>query len=955
MFSMIKRSTNLLEQIVNDTGLSFVLSGDNTYSAEGDEPSFCCGHKGCFKVKFSEDTPEENLWKCFSCDAGGTILDWSALFNKVSVLDAAHLLVKEHKLELPKDASPLQDLFNTAAIYYETCMRETSNVPQVKLARMSPLQYQTDVRRHSDAALKHFHVGFSDGGLIAFLEGLGYEDSLIEESGLRGKKGGDFLANGMFIYPHYVGNRCSHFTLKDPQKKLAYQLAGKHTLNSCEFYNQNGANKDVVVIVEGENDLISVFETGTEYGVIATIGQISIAQISWLKKNLEGKDVITAFDFDQAGDKYRSKVETLRSSFKSLTHIKPPTDKDIDDLLKDGESLETILTKYVVKVEVETKPGYTPPKIPSSVGSFSSDGAASTEGGEDTYQTNEENTGNFFERHGKYFSVKRIKDENVYTPVSNFTMKLTNIYLTEDGDRVREVILTKDNGEVSKPTLITSEVKVSLKSFRVFAAKSIDADFMGTEQHLGQMWAYVYLNAPKVLINVTRVVGRSELHKGWLLQNRFVMDTGEVIEPDETGVFYINNKTVGISPESLNKTSAIDDTSRDIPDLVFDMSKSDTDELLGGFIKNIAKNLGDPGTALLMVAWFKSVVFSNPIFKLNKGFPLLFVSGTNGQGKGTICGWLMDLYSMHHNGKTTISQLKSGVGFGRKAEYYASLPLFIDEIRDDEECKLWSNTFRSYYDRDGRTMGTMGGFGVKTQEVRSCFMFAGEDHFSDPATKERCITLRVNKMNRETVESYSWIDERKETLSAIGFQWIQEAVAMDNNALRASIKALDRALVIEAKCSSRKSKNWAVVGHFALELGAKYIPEFNMKEYLFKASTQDSLVQKSETTVSQFFEVLESVMSQEGLAKITTEHITTEGDLLHIWFPHVYRVVQEGCRGKFSFSKHAVLNAIKEEEYFVSEVKKVQMGINGVRRVVISLDLKKCPDTLVNISAGSKS
>jgi hypothetical protein len=128
-----------------------------------------------------------------------------------------------------------------------------------------------------------------------------------------------------------------------------------------------------------------------------------------------------------------------------------------------------------------------------------------------------------------------------------------------------------------------------------------------------------------------------------------------------------------------------------------------------------------------------------------------------------------------------------------------------------------------------------------------------------------------------------------------------------------------------------------------------------MKEYLFKASTQDSLVQKSETTVSQFFEVLESVMSQEGLAKITTEHITTEGDLLHIWFPHVYRVVQEGCRGKFSFSKHAVLNAIKEEEYFVSEVKKVQMGINGVRRVVISLDLKKCPDTLVNISAGSKS
>jgi hypothetical protein len=118
---------------------------------------------------------------------------------------------------------------------------------------------------------------------------------------------------------------------------------------------------------------------------------------------------------------------------------------------------------------------------------------------------------------------------------------------------------------------------------------------------------------------------------------------------------------------------------------------------------------------------------------------------------------------------------------------------------------------------------------------------------------------------------------------------------------------------------------------------------------LYEVSTKDSNSQKSETTVAQFLETVESIQSQEGVQKLTMNHIIREDNLLHIWFPHVYRVVNEAYHGKFQFTKNAVLAAMREEPYYVGEDRKVTMGINGVRRVVVTLDLNKAPDSIKNI------
>ena len=41
-------------------------------------------------------TPASNLWHCFGCNAGGTVIDWVMRAHKVSFRHACELLAKDH-------------------------------------------------------------------------------------------------------------------------------------------------------------------------------------------------------------------------------------------------------------------------------------------------------------------------------------------------------------------------------------------------------------------------------------------------------------------------------------------------------------------------------------------------------------------------------------------------------------------------------------------------------------------------------------------------------------------------------------------------------------------------------------------------------------------------------------------------------------------------------------------
>jgi 5S rRNA maturation endonuclease (ribonuclease M5) len=203
-------------------------------------------------------------------------------------------------------------IFEASTKYYSMALLKSSK----------GLAYQSDVRGHSVDTLKAHSVGFSDGGLLAALLKQGFSQENIIRSGLvvPDKKGGyrDYFFPGLYIYPHKdIRGRVCDFTTKDPRKKYKLRLPKDYRKPGASFLNMKAFNGPEIVMVEGEDDLLSICGSGNHAQVVATTGPISEEKIEYLKTwatTGPTKTILLCFDNDPAGRKYTEKIKGV------LTH-----------------------------------------------------------------------------------------------------------------------------------------------------------------------------------------------------------------------------------------------------------------------------------------------------------------------------------------------------------------------------------------------------------------------------------------------------------------------------------------------------------------------------------------------------------------------------------------------------------------------------------------------------------
>lgn len=1020
MFDLVKQQVKLLQKLEKDLNVTFKQSGESNWKIEGDksvESCPFCGHHDCFSVKYIPGEEESSFYKCFSCGVHGDVIEWEAKRHSLTPVEAAKKLAKEAGIVLPNDYNPIQAIFTMAADYYHNCLMDVCDRPQVPLNGLTPLRYQMEVRKHKKETLTRFKVGYSDGKLIEFLESMGVEKDLLKSSGLvNSKNGKDFLPAGCFIYPHYVKGRVSHFTFKDPLKRVQYQLPKKYSLNGYLFYGQDAFVKEnVIYLVEGENDFLSMMEYEGCNSAVAIIGQISTEQIEWLKANARDKRIMTVFDPDDAGDKYRQKLEAVRKYFKGLVHVRPPEERDIDDHLTSGANLLELVKANIVQVTLEdTKkpevvdaiwkevekvspttqgPSFpkqetqdnpepqkalgasdeeskgvgTPETIQTIVGpsptvvepsdlasripaTFNSSTEIKPANYADDLDVVEE--GNIIQKKGCYYKVKLNKDGlPEETRISNFTMQILNIYEDDSDERQREVVLIRQDGYKSKPFLINSETKVTVKLFKITAAKYGDCEWLGREQELDAVWRLVMNQYSDVVITVAPHVGRFEKEDCWIFRNVLITGSGVAVAPDKNGVFWPISKARGIKPDLITNTGGADDC---IPALSLGKTREETEILLKEALEGFAKVLRDPGPALMAIGWIWSNVYSNEIFRYNGGMGSLMFWGVAGKGKSTLGKWMQRFWGLREKmASSAVQLLRGGIGFLRKAQYYASMPMFLDELRANEESNQYLGMIRSWYDREGRTMAdTNDPKKVRNQKINATLLIAGEDLPADPATRERCIMVRVppSLATDDTGQkNYDYMENISQDFSNITYFWIVDSCLEDKERILQNIRALDSELVKNG-CSNRISKVWGGAAYFAKLLAEKYYPDYDFMKYLIEAGTKEQDQQKKDNTLSTFFDLVESIHGQVN-SPLTDDHICRdekEPHYLNIWFSPVFKAVADAERSK-SFSKHAILSSIREEPYYVGQDRRAVMGVNARRRSVLTLDLRLCPESVRNL------
>ncbi len=95
-----------LERLKREVSLARLIEGQGyRLTSQGkDLACRCPWHEG-------DDTPscivspKTNLWHCFGCNAGGTVIDWIMRSHKVSFRHACELLAKQH----PALATPITE------------------------------------------------------------------------------------------------------------------------------------------------------------------------------------------------------------------------------------------------------------------------------------------------------------------------------------------------------------------------------------------------------------------------------------------------------------------------------------------------------------------------------------------------------------------------------------------------------------------------------------------------------------------------------------------------------------------------------------------------------------------------------------------------------------------------------------------------------------------------------
>lgn len=930
MFETIKTQVPLERVMADIANITLVEAGE--WSEPEDKTCPFCKHMDCFKV-----APGNERFHCFSCDLNGDVIEFVAQAYKVSALEAAQSIVKQYGLEVPTSYNVVREITRLAADYYHQCFNEETN-PYTILNGLTPKEYQTKVRGHSPELLEQVKIGWSDGGLIEYLRGVGFEDDVLETTGLLAKsKKGDFLPRRSFIYPHMVGGQVGHFTFKDPTKQLEYQVANKFKHPQWAFYGQNEVKAShTVVVVEGENDRNSVkARLPTGWSVIGCIGQISGAQVEWLVEHGAGKDIITIFDPDDGGDKYRDKVLKAKGRFKSLRQVMLPRtenpemkDPDIDDLLRGGADLLEIINESArVDADENTKPTVEiageAVEIPAAPAGDSANGTIVESG-------------------NAYYRIRYKEGQPVKTKLTNFVIKLKNIYIQADR-REREVQFVREDHKRSRPVNVSSEVKVSLKSFKSLVANAVDGSFYGREDDLALLWDFVYQGVSEREVYLPSTVGHIREFHGWLFRDCFVGDDGSLSNRGSDGVIWVGgSSTSGIKPVALNDGSDLSED--DIPDLVTDLDKESRKEFEREFVQKLAQNLGDVGVALTALAWSKSCAYSDRIFDWRRDFPFLFLWGRHGRGKTYIAKWLAGLFGTGTCGYTTISGMKRSVGFFRKLAYYASLPVIIDEIRADRDTIEMYGTFRSWYQRSGRTLGTKEEFGIREQKVLSTFIFAGQDQFTDGALRQRCIPIRIPITNRELEDTFRWIEGRRHDLSAIGLEWILEASKANWPEMVERMQVLNVELR-EAGCPQRTSLNWAMVAEFGRDIAEEHFPGFDYLAYIKSASQEDTAEQELEDVLAQFFQVVEGLQAAEN-ARINSSHVTLgANNELYVWMVEVFRIVEKELvhSAREEFSKKAILELLKEEPWCISTDARAVMA-DGVQRRVLKFNLDNAPE-----------
>ena len=297
-------------------------------------------------------SPDKQLAYCFGCNKGGDIFTFVQLLEGIEFPQALELLAKRAGVNLPKQSPGLQDrktrLFEmqqlAAAHFEQQLWQSEAGKPALSYLAKRGIKPET---------IKAFQLGYAppdNQGCQNLLTKKGFRLPEIEEAGLiiKGKHGYFDRFRGRLMFPlTNAAGMIIGFT-----GRASSQTKGPKYLNSPEtpiydkgsiLYGLDKAKNNIreqaeVVIVEGNMDVLAVYQAGTKNVVASSGTALTTNQLLLVARYAQ--QLLFSFDTDGAGQQAALRgIELALAEGLAVKVVKVLAGKDPDQCIREHPEL----------------------------------------------------------------------------------------------------------------------------------------------------------------------------------------------------------------------------------------------------------------------------------------------------------------------------------------------------------------------------------------------------------------------------------------------------------------------------------------------------------------------------------------------------------------------------------------------------------------------------------------
>lgn len=318
----------------------------------------------------------DNMFYCFGCHFGGTVIQWVMQIESLTYLEAVKLLASWANMEVPDSLENKKDGMNIAlakkrkdrliSLMKEAAMRYHKNLekPSATAAREYMKKRQLD-----GSTGTRFGIGYADGynDLPDYLREKGYTDDEMLAVGVVKQKDGrlyDPLANRV-VFPiiDFYGDVIAfggrtmeahpNFAkyLNTAETELFNKRNTLYAINYLKKQRQQGPIP-YVIVVEGYMDTISLHKAGFTMTVASMGTALTQSQAKMIKRFAD--KVYICYDGDAAGQNATLRgLDILRENGLDVMVVQLPDKFDPDDVIKTygREGYQKILDEALPLIE----------------------------------------------------------------------------------------------------------------------------------------------------------------------------------------------------------------------------------------------------------------------------------------------------------------------------------------------------------------------------------------------------------------------------------------------------------------------------------------------------------------------------------------------------------------------------------------------------------------------------